>query len=558
MVHKQQKYVMVHDYEQKNYKNNIKTQKNKNKNKSKSSIKNLNNEKINIKENHYDTKNIINDELIYNFQELFRKSVHSSVSYNKLNIDNINQRVRDAQYAVRGELVTIADQMQKDINSGKRSDFEKIVFCNIGNPHAVGQKPITFIRQVLSIVQYPDLLNNPNIHLIYPDDVIERAREYVIGTKNGIGAYSNSQGFDFAVKDVANFIEARDGYKADTKNIFLTNGASEGIQMFLNTIIRNNMDGVLLPIPQYPLYSALLTLLGGTKVNYYLDENKGWGLSIDELKNSVLKAKMKGITVRCIVVINPGNPTGKCLDVENMKEIIRFCQEEDLILIADEVYQENVYIEGMKFTSFRKVLLDMGEKYNNVQLFSCHSISKGFLGECGQRGGYFEIMNIDGEVRDQIYKLACTRLCPNTLGQLVVSMMTRPPKQGESSYELYQEEKNTILNQLKERSIMLTKELNNIEGISCERPQGAMYIFPKVELPNKFIEEANRIGKKADFFWAKYMLEEAGVCVIPGSGFGQKENTYHFRTTFLADQQSLKEAVQRMKIVHERLLKEFS
>jgi aspartate/methionine/tyrosine aminotransferase len=319
MYHKQQKYVMVHDYEQKHYKNNTKSQKNKNKNKN---IKNLKNEKIiDIKENHHDSKNIINDELIHNFQELFRKSIHPTITCNKLNIDNINQRVRDAQYAVRGELVTIADQMQKDINAGKRSDFEKIVFCNIGNPHAVGQKPITFIRQVLSIVQYPDLLNNPNIHLIYPDDVIERAREYVIGTKNGIGAYSNSQGFDFAVKDVANFIEARDGYKADTNNIFLTNGASEGIQMFLNTIIRNNMDGVLLPIPQYPLYSALLTLLGGTKVNYYLDENKGWGLSIDELKNSVLKAKMKGITVRCIVVINPGNPTGKCLDVENMKEL---------------------------------------------------------------------------------------------------------------------------------------------------------------------------------------------------------------------------------------------
>jgi len=546
-VKKQNLFLNI-DLEKKNLRNQNKGQK-KHKNKQLKPIKNV---------VHEDPINQINDELINNIKKLWTISNHPSTDVNTLNIDNINNRVRDAQYAVRGELVTIADQMQKDINTGKRTDFEKIVFCNIGNPHAVGQKPITFIRQVLSLVEYPEILNNPNIHLLYPEDVIERAKEYYIGSKNGIGAYSNSQGFDFVINDVANFIEARDGYKADPSNIFLTNGASEGIQMFLNTIIRNNMDGILLPIPQYPLYSALLTLLGGTKVNYYLDESKGWGLSIEELNSSVVKSKMKGINVRAIVVINPGNPTGKCLDVENMKEIIKFCQRENLILIADEVYQENIYVEDMKFTSFRKVLLDMGEEYNNVQLFSCHSVSKGFLGECGQRGGYFELLNINKEVRDQIYKLACTRLCPNTLGQLVVSMMTRPPKEGEPSYELYQKEKTTILNQLKERSIMLTKELNAIPGITCERPQGAMYIFPSVELPPKFVEEAEKIGKKPDFLWAKYMLEEAGVCVIPGSGFGQKPGTYHFRTTFLADQDSLRDAVHRMKKVHEKILKEYA
>jgi len=536
MYRKQQKYVMGRELDQKNYRNKVQKTKNKS--------QTFKSEKKDVQDYH-DTKNIIGDELIYNIKELMRINSHPSLQINNLNVDNINQRVRDAQYAVRGELVTIADQMQRDISSGKRSDFEKVVFCNIGNPHAVGQKPITFIRQVLSLVEYPELLENPNVTLLYPKDVIERAKEYVIGSRNGVGAYSNSQGFDFVVRDVANFIEARDGYKADLKNIFLTNGASEGIQMFLNTIIRNNMDGVLLPIPQYPLYSALLTLLGGTKVNYYLDEEKGWGLSIQELNSAVTKAKMKGINVRSIVVINPGNPTGQCLEVDNMKEIIKFCHRENLIIIADEVYQENVYTEGKKFTSFRKVLLDMGEEYRDVQLFSCHSVSKGFLGECGQRGGYFEINNIDGEVRDQIYKLACTRLCPNTLGQLVVSMMTRPPKEGEPSYELYERERNAILSNLKERSILLTKELNAIPGITCERPQGAMYIFPRVELPTKFIEEAERLGKKPDFLWAKYMLEEAGVCVIPGSGFGQKQNTFHFRTTFLADQDTLKDATQR-------------
>lgn len=483
---------------------------------------------------------------------------NSKSKENILNVDNISQKVREAEYAVRGELVTIAGQMQRDIDEGKRTDFDKIVFCNIGNPQAVGQKPITFIRQVLSLIEYPEVLNNENINLLYPKDVIERAKEYLKGTKFGVGAYSNSQGFYFVLKDVANFIEKRDGYKANQNNIFLTNGASEGIQMFLSTIIRNNKDGVLIPIPQYPLYSALLTLLGGTKINYYLDEDKGWGLSIEELQNAVNSARTKGINPRAIVIINPGNPTGQCLEVENMKEIIKFCHKENIIIIADEVYQENIYIEGKKFTSFRKVLLDMGEEYNDLQLFSCHSISKGFLGECGQRGGYFEMININEKVRDQIYKLASTRLCPNTLGQLVISMMTRPPKEGEPSFELYHKEKSNILNELKERSILLTEELNKIPGIHCERPQGAMYIFPNVSLPPKFIEEASKMGKHPDFLWAKFMLEEAGVCVVPGSGFGQKPGTYHFRTTFLADKESLRDAVNRMKTVQENILKKYS
>ena len=98
------------------------------------------------------------------------------VKKNILTIDNISQKVRDAQYAVRGELVIIADKMQREIDEGKRSDFDKIVFCNIGNPQAVGQKPLTFIRQILSLMEYPALLNNPNIDLLYPKDVIERAK----------------------------------------------------------------------------------------------------------------------------------------------------------------------------------------------------------------------------------------------------------------------------------------------------------------------------------------------------------------------------------------------
>jgi aspartate/methionine/tyrosine aminotransferase len=160
--------------------------------------------------------------------------------------------------------------------------------------------------------------------------------------------------------------------------------------MIFITIIRNKRDGILIPIPQYPLYSDTITLLGGTEIHYYLDESKGWGLSMEEIKDEVKSARLKGTNPRGLVVINPGNPTGQILEVENMKEIIEFCHKENIILMADEVYQENIYAEGKKFTSFRKVLYDMGEEYNDVQLISFHSVSKGFLGECGHRGGYFE------------------------------------------------------------------------------------------------------------------------------------------------------------------------
>lgn len=554
-MYRKQKYILTRDLEPKNF---DRRGKNLNGSIGPSSKHNLVSDKKIELENNKDKDLIKRENLIQSLQELWRKPSTQSIDDNKLCVDNINQRVLTMQYAVRGELVTLAEKMQKEISEGKRNDFDQVVFCNIGNPHAVGQKPITYIRQVLSLCQYPELLENPNIDKLYPTDIIERAKNFIKKSKNGTGAYTNGRGLDFVIEDVANFIEKRDGYRPDLNNIFLTNGASEGIQMFLNTIIRNNLDGVLLPIPQYPLYSALMVLLGGSKVSYYLDEDKNWGLSIDELQRAINQARIKGVSVRAIVVINPGNPTGNCLDIENMKDIIKFCHREGLILIADEVYQENVYMEGKKFTSFRKVLLDMGPEYNDVQLFSCHSTSKGFLGECGHRGGYFEIMNISEEVRAQIYKLACTRLCPNTIGQFIVSMMTNPPKPNEPSYDLFQEERNSILSKLKQRSIMLTKELNTMEGISCQQPQGAMYIFPSIVLPPKLIEEAERTGKQPDFIWAKAMLEDAGVCVIPGSGFGQKPNTYHFRTTFLADENVLKKAIERMKIAHAKLLAKYA
>lgn len=175
-------------------------------------------------------------------------------------------------------------------------------------------------------------------------------------------------------------------------------------------------DGILIPIPQYPLYSATIPLLGGKPIPYYLDEENGWALRIEELSRAVQEARRLSLTPKALVVINPGNPTGQCLERSNMESIIDFCHRERLVLLADEVYQENVYVSHKSFISFKRVLHDMGPRYANQELMSFHSVSKGFVGECGKRGGYVEMTNIDEDVLQEYYKLCSINLCPNVLG----------------------------------------------------------------------------------------------------------------------------------------------
>ncbi|GMP82697.1 hypothetical protein CsSME_00036894 [Camellia sinensis var. sinensis] len=156
---------------------------------------------------------------------------------------------------------------------------------------------------------------------------------------------------------------------------------------------------ILVPVPQYPLYSATISLFGGSLVPYYLEETANWGLDINNLRESVANARFKGITVRAMVIINPGNPTGQCLSEANLKEILRFCYKENLVLLGDEVYQQNIYQDERPFMSARKVMLDMGPPISKeLQLVSFHTVSKGYWGECGQRGGYFEMTNIPLQV----------------------------------------------------------------------------------------------------------------------------------------------------------------
>ena len=303
--------------------------------------------------------------------------------------------------------------------------------------------------QVMALLEMKDWLNDleklTHLNQLYPSDAIERARK-INQFCPSIGAYSASNGLFIVRKSVSEFIEKRDGYPSDPESIYLTNGASDGIARVMNAIISSENVGVMIPVPQYPLYTATLAMLNGHPIEYYLDESRGWTLKLVELKRSLNMSRSRGIDVRALVLINPGNPTGSIFSVENLKELINFCRDESLIILADEVYQENIYEpESRPFQSVKKILMEMGKEYSNeIELISFHSTSKGLLGECGRRGGYFECHNLDNEVMDQLFKVASVSLCSNLMGQIMVSLMVDPPKPGDESYPLYESERSFI------------------------------------------------------------------------------------------------------------------
>ncbi|KAI8342128.1 pyridoxal phosphate-dependent transferase [Chlamydoabsidia padenii] len=447
--------------------------------------------------------------------------------------------VRQMEYAVRGALPIRAEALSKELTTGKSLGFERVVFCNIGNPQQLNQKPITFFRQVASLCENPELLkagNRETLLKLYPADAIARA-ELLLKNIGSVGAYSHSKGIHHIRENVAKFIEKRDGYPADPENIFLTQGASAGVHTVIQILTQNNKSGFLIPIPQYPLYSATLALVDATQVPYYLNESKNWGLDVQDLKKAVDDARDNGADMRALVIINPGNPTGQCLSEENMREIIEFCHSERLVLLADEVYQTNIYKpQSRPFHSFKQVLSSMGEKYSDQELFSFHSISKGMIGECGRRGGYLECVNIDEKVMDQLYKIASVSLCPNVQGQILVDLMTNPPVEGDASYPQYKNEIDSIYQSLIRRSSKLAGCFNSLEGMTCNDAEGAMYLFPQLTLPPKAIDAAKEKGMAPDTYYCMSMLEATGVCVIPGSGFGQQPGTFHFRSTFLPEE----------------------
>ena len=216
---------------------------------------------------------------------------------------------------------------------------------------------------------------------------------------------------------------------------------------------------------------------------------------------------------------------------DTQRELVNICAKHDLVLLADEVYQINLHDrDNYPFTSFKKVLMDMQSK---VQLISLHSIFQGVTGECRRRGGYFECTNVPENVIALMYKMVSIGLCPPLSGQIGVDCLVRPPVPGEPSYELWKSETDAIHAALAKRTRLMTERFNKLPGVMCAPVPGALYLFPRLHLPPAAIQAANDAGKTTDTFYCLALLDETGICAVPGSGFGQKEGEAHFRLTCL-------------------------
>ncbi|MGB2986812.1 MAG: aminotransferase class I/II-fold pyridoxal phosphate-dependent enzyme [Phycisphaerae bacterium] len=462
----------------------------------------------------------------------------------------VNPNIIEMEYAVRGPIPQRAAELKQQ---GMLT-----IACNIGNPQALGQKPISFYRQVLSLLELPvsigrertlnalfrrnpkafegltneDFLSDYVLDLC--DDILSR-----IGT--GMGAYTESKGPHFIRQAIARFIDIRDGaiscggVRSDPDSVFLTNGASEAAKFIIDMLIADSTNGIMIPIPQYPLYSAAVRKSGGVQVNYYPDEDTGWTLDRSTLEESITEARHRGVTVKGIVAINPANPTGAILPEQSVKDVIDFAEEHDLVIIADEVYQDNVY--GASFVSFAGLL---GKR--DVPLFSLHSTSKGFCGECGHRGGYVEVRNppqIKGteiDFMDVLLKQASVGLCSNTIGQALTYLMVSAPERGSQPYEQFIQEKEGILDELYAKAAMIRDAFTQMDGVECFGRTGAMYLFPRL---NKIPEGTT------DFDYCMSLLETTGLCTVNGSGFGQREGTNHLRIAFLPPRELLEQVLPR-------------
>jgi len=472
----------------------------------------------------------------------------------------VNPHILEMEYAVRGPIPQRAAVLKQQGRT--------IIPCNIGNPQALGQKPLTFVRQVLSLMEEPgrldrerkisrlcasstDVAEQMRDEDIIPDYVLDYVARMWDQWPSGMGAYTESKGPLFIREAIARYIDSRDavssasGVPADPENIFLTAGASEGVKFILEMLITSSRDGIMIPIPQYPLYSATITKCGGTQVNYYPDEDSGWTLNRSILDRSLARAKKKKINVRAIVVINPGNPTGAVLDEKSGREVVAFAKENGLAIIADEVYQENLY--GGEWISFAKLI---GE--DDVPLFSLHSISKGFYGECGHRGGYLEVRNpprVENAKTgfiDVLIKQASVRLNSNTPGQVLTYVMVNPPEEGTPVHTRFVAEKDAILTELHEKAVMICEAFTKMKGVESFGRIGALYHFPRLNVLPK---------GSGDFTYCMALVEETGIVTVNGGGFGQKPGTNHLRIAFLPPKKMIEQMLPAWIRFHNRYVK---
>uniref|UniRef100_A0A3P8VRQ5 alanine transaminase n=1 Tax=Cynoglossus semilaevis TaxID=244447 RepID=A0A3P8VRQ5_CYNSE len=435
-----------------------------------------------------------------------------------------------------------AYQIRKELKQGLEKPFKTVIDVSSGNLHSAGIKPLTFVRQVFAACLYPQLIKSNKL----PADVKQRAQALLEECAGG------SVGRDFIsylyfIHRISQFITWRDkGAASNPENIYLTPGSQWALEVTnILKILVNRLaspgTGILTPVPCYSTSILSMNLLGAILVPYYLDEENGWELHVQELHRALASAK--GVcNPRAVYIINPGNPVGQVQSKKSMQEVIQFVYEKRLILLADEVYQDSIYTGNSTFYSYRKVLSEMGPPFSDtVELASFHSVSKGFIGECGLRCGYVELVNLDPSLKDYIYKLFSKDSCAPVLGQIAMDLMTNPPQPGDPSYSLYE-----------------AVSTETLPCVSHHPVNGGAFLFPKIDLPTKAVQKAKEENLEPDTFYCYRLLEETGVYACPGSEYGQAAGSHHIRVCTLISRDVMEELLTRLSSFHRRFMKNLS
>jgi alanine-synthesizing transaminase len=381
-------------------------------------------------------------------------------------------------YDIRGPIMDAARQMEEE--------GQKIIKLNLGNLAVFGFDAPEEIQQ--------DMIRN---------------------LPNSAG-YSDSKGIFGARKAVMHETQRQGISGVTLDDIYLGNGASELITMATNALLDNG-DELLLPMPDYPLWTAATSLSGGKPVHYLCDEANGWMPNLDDIR-----AKITPRT-KAIVVINPNNPTGVLYSEELLKQIVAIAREHGLVIMADEVYDKVLY-DGVKHTALASLSTD-------VLTLTFNSLSKSYR-SCGYRAGWLIVSGDKKPAKDYIEglnMLSNMKLCSNVPGQWAI----------QTALGGYQSINDLVGEggRLRRQRDMAYELITAIPGVTCVKPVAALYMFPKLD-PKIYPIKDDR-----QFFLE--LLRETRVMLVQGTGFNWPEPD-HFRIVFLPHEDDLAEAVARI------------
>lgn len=393
-------------------------------------------------------------------------------------------KLANVLYDIRGPIMDAAKQMEEE--------GQKIIKLNIGN-----LAPFGF-------------------------DAPEEVQQDMIRNLPASSGYSDSKGIFAARKAVMHETQKQGIAGVTLDDIYLGNGASELIAMAANALL-NDGDELLLPAPDYPLWTAVASLSGGKPVHYLCDEDNGWMPSLDDIRAKVTP-RTKGI-----VVINPNNPTGALYSDELLRGIVTIAREHGLVILADEVYDKVLY-DGVKHTAIASLSKD-------VLTLTFNSLSKSYR-SCGYRAGWLVVSGDKKVALDYIEglnMLSNMRLCPNVPGQWAI----------QTALGGYQSINDLVGpgGRLRHQRDLAYELITAIPGVTCVKPNAALYMFPKLD-PKVYPIDDDR-----QFFLE--LLKETKVMLVQGTGFNWATPD-HFRIVFLPHEEDLREAVQRIADFLER------